>query len=366
MAEWKKKNLKMEWKYQNKLFKEKLIVKRNIKMKISIILAILFSCSILSNAQKKIPKELESALNDCYYDNIDKILSENKNLINSENEAGWYPLEIAIFNNCDIDVIKLLIEKYKADVNHYITAETYLEEADTVREGPRTTIKRKKKKLTLPTIITALYYNYFLSKADFPKYLTKLKELLIILIANGADIKAKDQDGHTISELTENWGLDLSEFKEGKIYPQRFVEEISYGNDKEIKIRFYLDNIHYVDSTFFNKVLQTVIIHQNRNEETKIYYYEGNKYREENYKDGVLNGKWIQYANNISQIEQDYEEIEYKMGIKDGEYIKKYNNGNLKVRGQFMNGKKEGKWLYYEPNGRVEEKEYNNDLEITK
>ena len=43
----------------------------------------------------------------------------------------------------------------------------------------------------------------------------------------------------------------------------------------------------------------------------------------------------------------------YKNGKKDGAWVYYYPNGQVYYKGNYKNNKREGKWVYYYPNGQV-------------
>ena len=71
--------------------------------------------------------------------------------------------------------------------------------------------------------------------------------------------------------------------------------------------------------------------------------YTGNITSKGNYLNGKENGKWISRTpGNVLMAE-----VEYKDGILNGKFINYYGNGQIKTTGLYKNGKEEGWWEYY-------------------
>ena len=71
---------------------------------------------------------------------------------------------------------------------------------------------------------------------------------------------------------------------------------------------------------------------------------------EENYKNGLLNGKSITYYIDKGK---PFEIIEYKNGIKNGEWVKYFMDGQIMTRTFYVNGKLQGDFVNYDPNGTL-------------
>lgn len=64
----------------------------------------------------------------------------------------------------------------------------------------------------------------------------------------------------------------------------------------------------------------------------------------------VFTGKVVDYTMDgeiICSINYD------KEGKKNGEYLEYYDNGNLKIKGNYLNNSKSGSWTYYYSNGKI-------------
>lgn len=69
------------------------------------------------------------------------------------------------------------------------------------------------------------------------------------------------------------------------------------------------------------------------------------------YKEGKKTGSYSEYYKN-GQLEQ---EGHYVDNEPDGEIKFWYNTGQIKRKGQYIKGDKTGKWITYDPDGRVRE-----------
>jgi antitoxin component YwqK of YwqJK toxin-antitoxin module len=73
------------------------------------------------------------------------------------------------------------------------------------------------------------------------------------------------------------------------------------------------------------------------------------QYIEAIYKKGIPDGSWKKFKYNVL-----VEECTYKDGILHGAYIEYYADGSKKLEQYFVNGKAEGKFLYYGSNDKIE------------
>jgi antitoxin component YwqK of YwqJK toxin-antitoxin module len=77
------------------------------------------------------------------------------------------------------------------------------------------------------------------------------------------------------------------------------------------------------------------------------------------YKDGKKNGISIFYRNNTLV------ETNYKNDTMSGPHTVSYPNKNIKIRGYYLNGKKQNLWETFHKNGHISERvSYKNDTEI--
>lgn len=105
-----------------------------------------------------------------------------------------------------------------------------------------------------------------------------------------------------------------------------------------------------------NGITEMLAEDENGIRQGKYFKYENGKLKEEgNYKDGEKDGKWIYYI-----IDQErsllQKEVNYKNGQLDGEYKSFYLYGGIKEEGQYLNDLKEGEWKEYYEDGELKEK----------
>ena len=75
----------------------------------------------------------------------------------------------------------------------------------------------------------------------------------------------------------------------------------------------------------------------------------------------MINGKWtVWYLSG-----QKYGEENYKDGKKDGIYIRWYENGRKNVQGNFQDDKQDGKWIVWDNSGNRLEKVYKDGVCIS-
>jgi antitoxin component YwqK of YwqJK toxin-antitoxin module len=82
-----------------------------------------------------------------------------------------------------------------------------------------------------------------------------------------------------------------------------------------------------------------------------LYYENGNKSQEHEWKNGVSDGLSIVYHENGNK----YQEINWKNEVKDGLFKQYHKNGQLEREGQYVNDIVEGKWKYFYENGQLEQ-----------
>ncbi len=86
----------------------------------------------------------------------------------------------------------------------------------------------------------------------------------------------------------------------------------------------------------------------------------------ENYKSDLLDGKKTIYY--VPEDPTDKTQVvstvmNYKQGKLDGEYIEYFNNGTIKAKGSYVNDKKDGIWVRYHVTGKkMVEERYRNGL----
>ena len=78
-------------------------------------------------------------------------------------------------------------------------------------------------------------------------------------------------------------------------------------------------------------------------------------------RDGKREGVWKSYYESGLP----WSEGEYKNGVREGISITWYENGQKRYEGRYANGKQAGKWKYWNENGQLE-KEIDYDKTISK
>ena len=80
------------------------------------------------------------------------------------------------------------------------------------------------------------------------------------------------------------------------------------------------------------------------------YYNNGQIWKETNYKDDKLDGKWTSYYYENGQI---WKETNYKEGEESGEVTNYRENGQVRFDGNHKEGKRDVGWTYYYENGQI-------------
>jgi len=146
---------------------------------------------------------------------------------------------------------------------------------------------------------------------------------------------------------------------------EHYNNPVNFLSLKKFKIPFLVDNglIFNKEQVYMNKLEKGISINK-KQEGSYIYWYSnGQKFLEENWKNGKRDGYWISWykngqldANN-SRVAIKKTEGNYKNGKQDGFCISYYNNGKLPqqetkmLEENYKNGKLEGLWIYWYENG---------------
>ncbi|WP_124398366.1 toxin-antitoxin system YwqK family antitoxin [Thermaurantimonas aggregans] len=112
------------------------------------------------------------------------------------------------------------------------------------------------------------------------------------------------------------------------------------------------------------------------------YDCDGNLIKEANYEDGLLNGPWFLSLNNFTEKGQYLNdlksgkwltfyddvtlksEVYYENGLLNGSYTIYYPDGKKMITGNYLFGKRDGIWSFYDQNGnKYLTIEYKNDVE---
>ena len=79
--------------------------------------------------------------------------------------------------------------------------------------------------------------------------------------------------------------------------------------------------------------------------------------------DGKRNGTWIYYHKNGQLRFKD----QFKEGVRHGTFLSYYENGKLKYKGDYLNDRKEGLWIEYHLRGSLKSKgHYKNGYKQTR
>lgn len=115
-----------------------------------------------------------------------------------------------------------------------------------------------------------------------------------------------------------------------------------------------------------------------------VYYNNGIKIKEEEYKEDSLNGFQITYYENGQIYDRKKYENNIQVGLwekfhpnskphlkaflvnglMEGPLLRYYYSGEIEVRGQYKNDLKEGKWTYYSEEGLKDYIEYKNGIDV--
>ena len=109
-----------------------------------------------------------------------------------------------------------------------------------------------------------------------------------------------------------------------------------------------------VFETFYNSGKQKKKISYENGVPNGNYFHwnpNGNMRIKGNYKNGKKEGLWMEYFITGQQV---YQIINYKNGLKHGEFKEHLKDGKLIIWGNYNNHNKEGKWEYYFENGQLD------------
>ncbi|MDP6134565.1 MAG: toxin-antitoxin system YwqK family antitoxin [Candidatus Marinimicrobia bacterium] len=121
-----------------------------------------------------------------------------------------------------------------------------------------------------------------------------------------------------------------------------FITGVCFGQTHEFAEEFYKNGIP--------KVIKTYKESNDKYELVKFIslYENGQKEKENTYKDGKLNGKWTEWHSNG----QKSKEGTYKDGLNNGNWTEWYNNGQKKIEEAYKDGKLDGKTIRWYENGQ--------------
>ena len=122
-----------------------------------------------------------------------------------------------------------------------------------------------------------------------------------------------------------------------------FITGVCFGQTHEFAEEFYKNGIP--------KVIKTYKESNDKYELVKFIslYENGQKEKENTYKNGKLNGKWTGWHSNG----QKSKEGTYKDGVKNGYWTEWYNTGQKKIEEAYKDDKRDGKWTRWADDGSL-------------
>ena len=122
-----------------------------------------------------------------------------------------------------------------------------------------------------------------------------------------------------------------------------FITGVCFGQTYELAEEFYENGLPKVIKTFKEsndkyELVKSISLYEN-----------GQKKKENTYKNGKSNGKWTEwYENGQKSIEGTYKEGKY-----DGKWTQWYENGQKSIEGTYKDGKVNGKWTRWADDGSL-------------
>ncbi len=192
------------------------------------------------------------------------------------------------------------------------------------------------------------------------KTLLQLPVVVLLLLAQLSFAQSKynkvDANGQKQGEWVKMWSNGIVKykgvFKDDKpigtfkyYYPSGKLKSVMSFTEEGVKAH----NISYHENG--KKMAEGDFINQKKTGSWKYFSDVDEKLvSEENYKNGLLDGKSTTYY--IAQG-KPFEVIEYKNGIKNGEWVKYFMDGQIMTRTFYVNGKLQGNFVNYDPNGTL-------------
>lgn len=148
----------------------------------------------------------------------------------------------------------------------------------------------------------------------------------------------------SIIKEIENYYLD-------SLYQEIVFHNIASDNwNSNIPNRYILSISSYINKSEKKKILHGV---------RYIYHNDQSLARLDNFNFGKLDGTSYTFFKGTNFIKS---KSNYKDGLLNGKYIKYYPDQIIEEEGYYLNGNKIGKWIYYHPNGKIkQEGEYSSD-----
>jgi uncharacterized protein len=163
---------------------------------------------------------------------------------------------------------------------------------------------------------------------------------------------------------------DLGGLKQGMwktYYPSGIIKtEVNYTDDKmNGYLKEYSPKGSLVNTTkYINGALQTNVPELAKLDVKTVYYDNGAVKYTATYKDGVAEGIQREFSpeGKVIGAKTFVEGVLTGEGILDtagrqqGHWVEYHPNGQVKSKGDYLNGKRIGEWIFYYPNGKVEQK----------
>ena len=129
---------------------------------------------------------------------------------------------------------------------------------------------------------------------------------------------------------------------------QRIAMGYYYDKKRDSLWQFFVNDSLVIREITYKKGLK------NGYERTYSYYYYPNLLRERYWKNDTLDSVAVDYF--FDGTPKAF--YTYKKGKLDGPYTLLYYGGKVKIKGQYINGYMEGKWIFYSPNAKADTVEY--------
>lgn len=227
---------------------------------------------------------------------------------------------------------------------------------------------------------------YTFSNADTKKSLTENKDLILGFNRIGFQLISEDNMFKTnlISDHNEDAGL----LEQLERFEQNASEELLKADFDSLRFKIVLTDSALATNKAYRVYYpgdKTMIMHEGKISNNQInglwrsYYENGNLKSSVNYKDGKVDGIAYFYYNDgketpmaevifvqdiINGVYQEFfqngaqkAKLNYEDGKLNGDAEFYYPTGRLKIEGKYKDDEKKGKWLFYNENGQLINKE---------
>ncbi len=283
----------------------------------------------------------------------------------------------------DFVVFSNSLETLKSTIDDYIKGNTLDKKSDFVNFKDEFS---NKSNITIFIRTPQIYENlYYYSNAVDRKDIKENKEFILSFDKIGFQLVSENEMFKTILLAMHNPDAVLSdqlEIIEKEVFEEMFREDIELKTFKIILPESFLE----IDTLFKEyydggeKLKFEGRIHKENIIGTWKTYYESGRIKSSvNYKEGKIEGETFFYyddENKTIRAEAFFEEdqltgnyfefyengaqkakLQYSKGVADDEAWFYYPNGKLKIEGNYKNGLKHGKWVYFNEKGKAIGKE---------